>query len=148
MRENSASNQRGINVQAGSDRMYVYRLRYFIGAMIASLARISYPHIYWRRGRELTGGTGKDLRAFSFLGHPAGSGQNAAFTPDQDIATPDLTVRVLIVHTRKIEEIARGVLETSTIEFGCIALVMTITHSFHRESLRTVYPYAEFKFWM
>jgi acetate kinase len=87
--------------------MYVYRLRYFIGAMITSLAGIDVL--------TFTGGVGenspevrtKTCAAFSFLGLQLDPAKNAASPADQDIATPGSAVRVLVIHTEEDWEIAR-----------------------------------------
>jgi acetate kinase len=87
--------------------IFIYRLRYFIGAMVAVLNGVD--------AITFTGGIGENdasVRAqacagLSFLHLKLDSTQNAASPADQDIATPDSVVRVLIVHTEEDWEIAR-----------------------------------------
>ena len=87
--------------------IFVYRLRYFIGAMIAVLNGVD--------AITFTGGIGENdalVRAqtcegLSFLHLKLDSTKNAASPADQDISTPDSAVRVLIVHTEEDWEIAR-----------------------------------------
>ena len=87
--------------------MYIYRLCYFIGAMIASLGGID--------ALTFTGGVGenspevraKTCEAFRFLTLELDQAKNAASPLDQDIATPQSAVRVLVVHTEEDWEIAR-----------------------------------------
>jgi acetate kinase len=87
--------------------IFIYRLRYFIGAMIASLGGIDVL--------TFTGGIGENAatvragacEAFSFLNLKIDTAKNAASPADQDIATPASAVRVLIVHTEEDWEIAR-----------------------------------------
>lgn len=100
-------------VQEGNKRaelamtIFIYRLRYFIGAMIAVLNGVD--------AITFTGGIGENdpfVRAqtcagLSFLHLKLDHTKNAASPADQDIATPDSAVRVLIVHTEEDWEIAR-----------------------------------------
>ncbi len=99
--------------QEGNERarlalvIFAYRLRYFIGAMIAVLNGVD--------AITFTGGIGENdarLRAqtcegLSFLHLKLDHVKNAASPADQDIATSDSAVRVLIVHTEEDWEIAR-----------------------------------------
>ncbi len=87
--------------------MYIYRLRFFIGAMLASLGGVDVL--------TFTGGVGEHValvraatcEAFSFLNLQLDAEKNAASPVDQDIATPELAVRVLVVHTEEDWEIAK-----------------------------------------
>jgi acetate kinase len=87
--------------------MFIYRLRYFIGAMLAALGGVDVL--------TFTGGIGENAArvrteacaAFGFLNLKLDEAKNAASPADQDIATPDSAVRVLIVHTEEDWEIAR-----------------------------------------
>ena len=47
------------------------------------------------------------VAAFEFLGVKLDPAKNAQSPPDADIAAPDSTVRVLVVHTQEEWEIAR-----------------------------------------
>ncbi|HWS83557.1 MAG TPA: acetate kinase [Ktedonobacteraceae bacterium] len=87
--------------------IYVYRLRYFIGAMIASLAGIDVLTFTGGVGENSSEVRAETCEAFSFLGLQLDEGKNATSPPDQDIATPESAVRVLIVHTEEDWEIAR-----------------------------------------
>jgi acetate kinase len=87
--------------------MYVYRLRYFIGAMIASLAGIDVLTFTGGVGENSPEVRAKTCEAFRFLGLQLDPDKNAASPADQDIATPESAIRVLIVHTEEDWEIAR-----------------------------------------
>jgi acetate kinase len=99
--------------QEGNERaklamaIFVYRLCYFIGAMVAVLNGVD--------AITFTGGIGENdalVRAqtcarLSYLHLKLDSFKNTASPADQDIATPNSAVRVLIVHTEEDWEIAR-----------------------------------------
>lgn len=87
--------------------MYVYRLRYFIGAMIASLGGIDILSFTGGVGEHSPEIRAKTCEAFSFLGLQLDQIRNAVSPLDQDIATPESAVRILIVHTEEAWEIAR-----------------------------------------
>ena len=94
--------------------MYVYRLRYFIGAMIASLAGIDVLTFTGGVGENSSEVRTKTCEAFNFLGLQLDQTKNAASPPDQDIATPESAVRALVVHTEEDWEIARECWHTKT----------------------------------
>ena len=81
--------------------IYIHRLRSQIGAMLATLGGLD--------ALVFTGGVGENsaavraaaCEAFEFLGVKLDLEQNAQSPPDQDIATPDSTVRVLIVQAQE-----------------------------------------------
>lgn len=87
--------------------MFVYRLRFFIGAMLAALEGVDIL--------TFTGGIGENApevragacAAFGFLNLKLDPGKNANEPVDQDIAAPDSVVRVLVVHTEEDWEIAK-----------------------------------------
>lgn len=87
--------------------MYVYRLRYFIGAMLSSLGGLE--------ALVFAGGVGENAAevrataciAFGFLGLAIDPGKNAQTAEDKDIAADHSTVRVLVIHTQEDWEIAR-----------------------------------------
>lgn len=87
--------------------IYIYRLRFFIGAMLASLGGVDVL--------TFTGGVGENspvVRAgacssFDFLHLKLDTLKNTASPVDEDIATVDSAVRVLVVHTEEDWEIAR-----------------------------------------
>jgi acetate kinase len=99
--------QEGNKRSALAMAIFIYRLRYFIGAMIAVLNGVD--------AITFTGGIGENdafVRAqtcagLSFLHLKLDQAKNAVSPADQDIATPDSAVRVLIVHTEEDWEIAR-----------------------------------------
>jgi acetate kinase len=87
--------------------VYVHRLCSEIGAMLASLGGLD--------ALVFTAGVGEnspELRArvadaFAFLGVKLDAAKNTQPPADADIAAPDSTVRVLVVHTQEEWEIAR-----------------------------------------
>jgi acetate kinase len=87
--------------------IYVYRLRFFIGAMLAILGGAD--------ALTFTGGIGEHdavvraqaSEAFGFLNLKLDAEKNASSPADTDIATADSTVRILIVHTEEDWEIAK-----------------------------------------
>jgi acetate kinase len=87
--------------------VYVHRLCAEIGAMLASLGGLD--------ALVFTAGVGEnspELRArvadaFAFLGVKLDAAKNTQPPADADIAAPDSTVRVLVVHTQEEWEIAR-----------------------------------------
>jgi acetate kinase len=87
--------------------MYVYRLRYFIGAMIASLGGIDVLTFTGGVGENAAEVRAKTCEAFRFLGLQLDQIKNAVSPVDQDIATAESAVRILIVHTEEDWEIAR-----------------------------------------
>lgn len=86
--------------------IYVHRLRSYIGGMLASLGGLDVL--------VFTGGVGENnpeiraaaCEAFAFLGLKLDHERNAHKPVDIDIATPDSTVRVLVIHTEEDWEIA------------------------------------------
>jgi acetate kinase len=87
--------------------IYIYRLRSFIGAMLAALGGLDVL--------TFTGGVGEnaaEVRAaacepFGFLNLRLDPEKNAASPVDQEISTAASSVRVLVVHTEEDWEIAR-----------------------------------------
>lgn len=88
--------------------MYIHRLRAGIGAMLATLGGLD--------ALVFTGGVGEnssDVRAatcqpFAFLGLKLDAQKNAqSGDGDRDVASPDSSVRVLVVHTQEDWAIAR-----------------------------------------
>ena len=94
-------------IAAGNSRaqlaldVYIHRLRSQIGAMLASLGRLD--------GLIFTAGVGENsasIRAaacepFAFLGLHLDPTKNSAHPVDQDIATANSTVRVLVIRTQE-----------------------------------------------
>jgi acetate kinase len=87
--------------------IYIYRLRLFIGMMVAALGGIDVL--------TFTGGVGENsaiVRAracegLAYLNLTLNAEKNVASPVDQDIASDDSAVRVLVVHTEEDWEIAR-----------------------------------------
>ncbi len=87
--------------------MYVHRLRSQIGAMLASLGGMDVL--------VFTAGVGENsplirasaCEAFSFLGLNINPTLNQNHPVDQEISTPESTVRVLVVHTQEDWAIAQ-----------------------------------------
>ncbi len=97
----------------GNDRatlaidMFIYRLRFFIGAMIASLGGVDVITFTAGIGEHAPEIRAATCEAFGFLNLKIDAEKNAASPVDQDIATLDLAVRVLVVHTEEDWQIAK-----------------------------------------
>lgn len=87
--------------------MYVYRLRSFIGAMIAVLGGIDVLTFTGGVGENAAEVRAETCEALHFLGLELDTAKNALSPADQDIATAESAVRALIVHTEEDWEIAR-----------------------------------------
>ncbi|HLI90607.1 MAG TPA: acetate kinase [Ktedonobacteraceae bacterium] len=87
--------------------MFIYRLRYFIGAMLAALGGVDALIFTGGIGENAARVRAEACAAFGFLKLKLDEAKNAASPADQDIATPASAVRVLIVHTEEDWEIAR-----------------------------------------
>lgn len=99
--------------QEGNERaklaldLYVYRLRSFIGAMLATLGGVDVL--------SFTGGVGEHAdtirtgvcEAFGFLNLKLDEAKNSSSPADTIISTQDSAVRVLIIHTEEDWEIAK-----------------------------------------
>jgi len=87
--------------------LYIHSLRSHIGAMLATLGGLD--------ALVFTGGVGENqppvraaaCEAFDFLGVKLDLEKNAQSPPDQEISTPDSTVRVLIIQAQEDWAIAR-----------------------------------------
>jgi acetate kinase len=100
-------------IAQGNDRaqlalnLYIHRLKALIGSMLASLG--GWDALIFTAGvgensaivREKTG------EAFEFLGLKLDKEKNATRQVDENIATPDSTVRVLVIHTEEDWAIAQ-----------------------------------------
>lgn len=88
--------------------IYIHRLRSCIGSMLASLEGLD--------ALVFTAGVGENsaivrslaCQAFEFLGVRLDQPQNESCPVDQDIATADATVRVLVIHTQEDWAIAQA----------------------------------------
>jgi acetate kinase len=87
--------------------MFVHRLRYYIGAMLATLGGLD--------ALVFTGGIGENAaevreaacESFAFLGLKLDPQKNAQSPADEDISAADSAIPVLIVHTQEDWAIAR-----------------------------------------
>jgi acetate kinase len=86
---------------------YVHSLRSHIGAMIASLGGLDVLVFTAGVGEHAAPVRAAACEAFAFLGLKLDSEKNAQPRLDWDIAAPDSTVRVLVIHTEEDWEIAR-----------------------------------------
>jgi acetate kinase len=87
--------------------IYIHRLRSYIGAMLASLGGLDaliFTAGVGENDSELRSAT---CEAFGFLGLKLDLEKNQHKPVDIDIATPDSTVRVLVIHTEEDWEIAQ-----------------------------------------
>ena len=87
--------------------MFIYRLRYFIGAMITSLGGVDVLTFTAGIGEHAPEIRTATCEAFGFLNLKIDPERNAALPVDQDIATTDSAVRVLVVHTEEDWQIAK-----------------------------------------
>jgi acetate kinase len=104
-------------IEAGNPRaklaleIYIHRLRTNIGAMLASLGGLE--------ALVFTAGVGENspvvraaaCQAFEFLGLQLDPATNESRPVDQDIATVDSAIRVLVIHTQEDWAIARATRE-------------------------------------
>ena len=88
--------------------MYVHRLRFYIGAMLATLGGADALIFAGGVGENAAEVRAAACQAFGFLGLKLDEQQNPQKSDDdRDIATPDSSVRVLVIHTQEDWEIAR-----------------------------------------
>ena len=87
--------------------IYVHRLRFYIGAMLADLAGMDALIFAGGVGENASTVRAAACEAFGFLGLKLNAEKNAQSPGDTDIAAPDSAVRVLIVHTQEDWQIAR-----------------------------------------
>ncbi|NEQ25760.1 MAG: acetate kinase, partial [Microcoleus sp. SIO2G3] len=102
-----------LSIEEGNSRaqlafdVYVHRLRSYIGAMLASLGGLD--------ALIFTGGVGENsapvraaaVEAFGFLGLKLDQAKNEASPVDENIATVDSTIPVLVIHTEEDWAIAK-----------------------------------------
>jgi acetate kinase len=86
---------------------YVHSLRSHIGAMLACLGGLDALVFTAGVGEHAAQVRGAACEAFAFLGLKLDQKKNAQSRLDWDIAAPDSTVRVLVIHTEEDWEIAR-----------------------------------------
>ncbi|MBW4553096.1 MAG: acetate kinase [Aphanocapsa sp. GSE-SYN-MK-11-07L] len=100
-------------VEQGEDRarlafdLYIHRLRGQIGAMLAALGGLDVLVFTAGVGENSPAVRAAASEPFKFLGLELDPAQNAANLIDQDIATPESTVRVVVVHTQEDWAIAQ-----------------------------------------
>lgn len=100
-------------IEAGNDRatlaleMYVHRLRSLIGAMLASLQGVDAIVFTAGIGENDTPLRAATCQAFEFLGWKLDLEKNQSRPIDQDIATPESTVRILVIQTQEDWAIAQ-----------------------------------------
>jgi acetate kinase len=82
-------------------------LRCHIGAMLASLSGLDVLVFTAGVGEHAAQLRGAACEAFAFLGLKLDQEKNSQSRLDWDIAAPDSTVRVLVIHTEEDWEIAR-----------------------------------------
>jgi acetate kinase len=87
--------------------IFVYRLRFFIGAMLATLQGVDVLTFTAGIGEYDALVRTRACEAFGFLGLKLDPEKNGASPADTDISTPDSAVRVLIVHTEEDWQIAK-----------------------------------------
>ncbi len=87
--------------------MFIYRLRFFMGAMLASLGGVDAITFTAGIGENDAEVRARACDGFVFLGLKIDAAKNAASPVDQDIATSDSAVRVLVVHTEEDWQIAK-----------------------------------------
>ncbi|HXX79862.1 MAG TPA: acetate/propionate family kinase, partial [Ktedonobacteraceae bacterium] len=87
--------------------MFVHRLRYFIGAMLASLGGLDALVFAGGIGENAAEVREAACEGFTFLGLKLDAQRNAQSLADQVISAVDSAILVLIIHTQEDWEIAR-----------------------------------------
>jgi acetate kinase len=87
--------------------MFVHRLRFYIGAMLATLRGVDVLIFAGGIGENSPEVRAAACEAFAFLGLKLDQQKNSQSPADQDIASADSSVRVLIIHTLEDWEIAK-----------------------------------------
>ncbi|MDQ2714057.1 MAG: acetate kinase [Chloroflexota bacterium] len=87
--------------------MFVYRLRFYIGAMLANLGGLDALVFAGGIGENSAEVRAAACSAFAFLGLQIDQAQNTHAPADQDIATPESTTRVLVIQTQEDWAIAK-----------------------------------------
>lgn len=88
--------------------VYAHRLRFFLGAMLASLDRLDALVFTAGVGEHQASLRASACDAFKCLGVKLDSDKNQDSPADTDIATADSTARILIIHTQEDWAIARN----------------------------------------
>lgn len=84
--------------------IYVHRLRAGIGAMLATLGGVDALVFTGGIGERAAPVRARVCSSFAFHGLALDSAQNALSPRDSDVATPDSSVRVLIVQAQEIAQ--------------------------------------------
>jgi acetate kinase len=87
--------------------MFVHRLSFYIGAMLPTLGGVDVLIFAGGIGENSPEVRAAACESFAFLGLKLDQQKNSQSPADQDIATEDSSVRVLIIHTQEDWEIAR-----------------------------------------
>ncbi len=87
--------------------IYIHRLRSCIGAMLATLGGLDALVFAGGVGEHAASVRAAACEAFAFLGLKLDAAKNAQSPVDQDIATADSPVRVLVVQTQEDWSIAK-----------------------------------------
>jgi acetate kinase len=86
--------------------IYIHRLRYYVGAMLASLQGLDVLIFTAGVGENSSDVRFRVCQAFEFLGLKIDVTKNQNNPIDLDIAAPDSQVRVLVIHTQEDWQIA------------------------------------------
>ncbi|OLP18824.1 acetate kinase [Leptolyngbya sp. 'hensonii'] len=87
--------------------LYIHRLRSSIGAMLASLGGLDAMIFTAGVGENSSLVRAAACEAFGFLGWKLDSEKNEQRLIDQDLATPNSSIRILVIHTQEDWAIAR-----------------------------------------
>lgn len=98
--------QNNVRAQLAFD-VYIHRLRSAIGAMLASLGGLDALIFTAGVGENSAAVRASACEGFGFLGLTIDAEKNAQSPVDQDIATVESTVRVLVIHTEEDWAIAQ-----------------------------------------
>jgi acetate kinase len=107
MREIAAAIAQGDQRAQLAFDIYVHRLRFHIGAMLASLGGLDALIFTAGVGENSAPVRAAACQAFGFMGLQIDLGKNENRPVDEDISTPDSTVRVLVIQTQEDWAIAR-----------------------------------------
>jgi acetate kinase len=100
--------------------MFVHRLRTHIGAMLASLGGVDAIVFTGGMGEHSAAIRAAACEAFKFMGLSLDLDQNGCEPVDQDIAHPNSSVRVLVIHTQEDWAIAQECHEMAISRFRSI----------------------------
>lgn len=100
--------------------MYIHRLKGAIGSMLASLGGLDALIFTAGVGENTAIVREKACEGFEFLGLKLDKAQNEMQPVDTDIATPDSTIRILVIHTEEDWAIAQECWKILKNSQGCI----------------------------